>query len=576
MSTNSPQNIGNAPTEDPKDWTIMLYITADGTLTNFAVESLKQLNEAVSIPPKEKDASVIVAAHFSFPGDGTSPGDTTTPLSARAKAPANATPPEYIFEAPKSDPADSSKATGSKPVDRGLVLTLPPSTTVSKPATTPPEASTSDQARAPGQGSMSDQASTPPEDSSSCQASMSEKEALKAFLDGVYSNPKLKSKHYALILWGHGPELLLQPPEGNSTGDSNSLYLTPEELREVLTKIKPPTKDSKLDIIGFDACFMSMSEMAGELKGLADYMVASQDEVPDLSFPYACLVELFRKHGKNDLNSLLSGGVEAYVSTYQDCICNSTTGMNPVTLSALNLNNSDALKKAVKKLADVLVKAKNDPELQCVLIQARKDSQDYAGGLYVDLYEFCANLRKQLGKFDKTETWIQSIRAACRSVKTALEIAKNGDSLILANCSAVISSDTKKPQISCDPDKTTSHGISIYLPYLTDQQYTQVQRPLVKGTSGSHSGKGFTEALNGAGIEYLMSVRRDLILDTESYYPDLQFAKDTHWYNFISQVWTRALMKKVPADLDYHYSAQQSWMNVWREHIKGNNSDTHA
>ena len=61
-----------------------------------------------------------------------------------------------------------------------------------------------------------------------------------------------------------------------------------------------------------------------------------------------------------------------------------------------------------------------------------------------------------------------------------------------------------------------------------------------------------------------MSVRRDLILDTESYYADLQFAKDTHWYDFITQVWTTALMKKVPADLDYHYSAQQAWMNVNR------------
>jgi hypothetical protein len=417
---------------------------------------------------------------------------------------------------------------------------------------------------------VSKPASTPPEASTPSQANMSEKEALKAFLDGVYSNKKLKSKHYALILWGHGPELLLQPPEGNSTGDSNSLYLTPEELGEVLKKCTPPS-GSKLDIIGFDACFMSMSEMAGELRGLADYMVASQDEVPDQSFPYACLVELFREHGKNDLKSLLAKGVQAYVSTYQDCICNSSTEMNPVTLSALNLNNCGALSEAVKELADALVKAKNEPKLKCVLIEARKESQDYAGGLYVDLYQFCENLGERLGKLDQTETWIEGIGPACDSVIKALKISENGDSLILANYSVVISNDTNKPKIA-NPAETTNHGISIYLPYLTDQQSTQVQRPLVKGGSGTHSGKGFTEALNGAGIEYLMSVRRDLILDTESYYPDLQFAEDTHWYNFISQVWTRALIKKVPADLDYHYSAQQSWMNVCRESIKGNNS----
>ena len=71
MSTTSPQHIGNSQTEKPTSWTIMLYITADGTLTNFAVESLKQLNEAVST--LTGPTTVKVAAHFSFPGGATDP-----------------------------------------------------------------------------------------------------------------------------------------------------------------------------------------------------------------------------------------------------------------------------------------------------------------------------------------------------------------------------------------------------------------------------------------------------------------------------------------------------------------------
>jgi len=81
---------------------------------------------------------------------------------------------------------------------------------------------------------------------------------------------------------------------------------------------------------------MSMFEMADEIRGLADYMVASQEEVPDPSFPYDSLVKLFRRYG-NKTELLLKHGVRAYVRSYQDYVCNAITGMKRVTLSALRL-----------------------------------------------------------------------------------------------------------------------------------------------------------------------------------------------------------------------------------------------
>jgi Clostripain family len=489
-------------------WTIMLFITADGTLTNFAVESLKQLNEAVSTLAGSGSTSVKIAAHFSFPGGA------TDPATAAAGAPASQTIREYIFP----------PAGGIASVLPTQVRTLPVTKTVLTQSNAPV------------------------------------KQALKAFLKRTYSNSNFnKSTNYALVLWGHGPELLLQPPPDNSTGDSNSLYLTPEELRKVLEGCKPRKGDFKLDIIGFDACFMSMFEMADELKGLAKYMVASQDEVPDLSFPYGNLIKLFQEP---NTASLLTKVVQTYVSTYQDSICNNTTQMNPVTLSVLELKNCDALTKQVQSLACALWRAKDDKGLSDALIEARKYSNDYAGGLYVDLYDFCTKLSDQRNKLAKDKR--EPIRIACEAVRTAINVTKTGDSLILANGSVEFLKDRKNTEPLFDNNAKANHGISIYLPYLRDEQYSQVQKPLAKGTPGSHSGKGFGEALQGAGIEYLMVARRDLILDTESYYPNLKLAKETGWYDVITQVWTRALMKKVPADLDYHYSAQQSWMNVTR------------
>ena len=68
------------------------------------------------------------------------------------------------------------------------------------------------------------------------------------------------------------------------------------------------------------------------------------------------------------------------------------TGMKRVTLSALRLDKCDRLKNAVDTLASALLGAQNDGDLPGLLIEARTESRDYAGGLYVDLYEFCTKL----------------------------------------------------------------------------------------------------------------------------------------------------------------------------------------
>src|ERR1700685_2185216 len=66
-------------------WVIMLYIAADSALANFAVESLKQINDSINMPcwdpqkgqedQPELKASVIVAAQFAIDA----PGGQTVP-----------------------------------------------------------------------------------------------------------------------------------------------------------------------------------------------------------------------------------------------------------------------------------------------------------------------------------------------------------------------------------------------------------------------------------------------------------------------------------------------------------------
>jgi hypothetical protein len=530
-----------APSALKTSWTIMLYIAADSALANFAVESLKQLNSSVRAASTEDKAEVVVAAQFSI------------------DAPGGQEIQRYIFKKGSKEGLKNNKEHALN-----------------------------------ARGDLS----------------LSEQGALERFLHWVYEgkdkegNDVMKADHYALILWSHGPELFLQPPPGGKTGDSASLYLTPVDLRDALAKSQFCKEDRKLELVGFDACSMSMFEMAYEIQDLAKLMIASQEEVPDASFPYYELVKLFREQGDilgtflGKLDSKESGserdshsekeaaneavteslklarpsltkGVQDYLDAYQDYVVGKHTGMNPVTLSVLNLTHCGRLKEAVDQLACALLKGKDDRELMRCLIQARNNSQDYAGGLYVDLHEFCTKLEKQLDDPKDPEKWT-GIRKACQDVVAKLTPQSDpllGNSLILMNGAV-----TEKGTTSINENNTTNHGISIYLPYLSNRQFgDKVNRPLVKGGPGTNGAKGIPTTLNVAAAAYMVIALHHLILDAESYYEDLKLAKDTAWYGFITDQWTKAIADTDP-DPGFHYSDRQIEINRRRKpfNIPGN------
>ena len=482
--------------KDRKDsklkWVIMLYIAADSTLANFAVESLKQINNSIGAPSGPDDlATVVVAAQFAL------------------DAPAGQVVPRYIFDEHSGGSIRNS---------------------LRQPLNAPPN--------------------------------MTEQEALISFLQWVYKQKECSDgDNFALILWGHGPELLLQPPpaeDPNNPGGpkhtSASLYLTPEELRVALEQGLRGKKP--LDIIAFDACSMSMFEAAYEVRECAQYMVASQEEVPDLSFPYDTLVGLFRAHGDNP-KALLHEGVTAYVSAYQDYICGPITGMTPATLAALDLSACDDLRDALCSLSCAFLNARLAPSLPSLLLGAREDSRSFVAGLYVDLYDFCSNLLTQLkvvqtqvtqkerkalsGQVATKSAWISPIMDACEQVIKALEAS----GLVRENSSI---------DSSCN-------GVSIYFPYISSDEYVVINQPTVKGGPDT-IGKGFSTVLNSAASTLLLCVRRNLIDETEGYYEDLRLSADTDWYRFIMEVWTKILIDDSPDDLNVVYSAQQSAVNA--------------
>jgi hypothetical protein len=394
---------------------------------------------------------------------------------------------------------------------------------------------------------------------------MTEQQALIDFLQWAFRQKKLKADYYALILWGHGPELLMQPPPAPGN-QSVSLYLTPVDLRIAMQEVAPlPNNNKYFDLIAFDACSMSMFEMAYELRDCAKYMVASQEEVPDLSFPYDMIVPPFRKKG-TDLEALLREGVYAYIETYQDYIDDEITEMKPVTLSALRLFECSALKEALRKLSCALYAAKGKhPGLPSLLIKARESARDFVSGLYVDLFDFAAGLISELdagphviqhGASKQASipigpgSWKFPIRQACQDILAALEedTRSKKNLLVLANSSA---------DGSCN-------GVSLYMPYLSNDQWVGINRPMIKGGDATRGGKDFSSLLNVAAPQQLLCERRQLIEDTEHYYEALQLSVDTGWYRFIVEQWTPILVTIAAKNLDDVYSAKQAALNACR------------
>lgn len=102
---------------------------------------------------------------------------------------------------------------------------------------------------------------------------MSEAASLSSFLK--WSAEKYPAKRLALVLWDHGM--------GYQGGflDGSSDYLT---LKEIVSGIK----DSGVhpDLVAFDACLMGMHEVAMSLRGVADWMVGSEEIEPGSGYPY--------------------------------------------------------------------------------------------------------------------------------------------------------------------------------------------------------------------------------------------------------------------------------------------------
>lgn len=487
--------MNNKPLSDkPVNWTIMVYISADDVLANFAIDSLNQLRSAATAVGDK------VVALFD-PNDG----------SEKAF--------RYSFEIKEKD----------------ALLSLAG------------EKSEEEKIQAVPLSFFEEEIDA---------LNIADPKTLTDFVNwatGELVNPetgtlyKPKDRNYCLILWGHGTELLLD----QDPGIKGERYLTPAKLETAL-KSADLIKNNKLDIVAFDACSMSMIEVASALQGCARFMIASQDEVPDVSFPYGKILKDLRGHGKDpkDVCRLIP---KIYLQSFRDYRITSRNGvsrngMQEIMLSSLNLEKIENITDPVGELADLLVRSVANEDLSNAIVDARKSSRDFVLGLFVDLSDFCEKLSKRLDKlvFQDME-YSKQLKDVCVQICDAIkihdatEIPDTDDS-----GDVTIANETRENVKDC-------HGVSIYFPYSVQEDENQQTKRLL----GDNETGTVNLPLVKGGRDHTVKARNGRIVELEADFEQLPFFKDDGWGAFIKQGWSRVLARKFPDKLDLHYSAEK-------------------
>jgi hypothetical protein len=196
------------------------------------------------------------------------------------------------------------------------------------------------------------------------------------------------------IAGGNGETAPFRSAPGSSYRSASNDETNADVLynREMEDSLKTSLGERKLDIIGFDACLMSMVETAYAFKDVSRYLVASEELEPGLGWKYDDWLTTLEANPSQDAAALAKVTVQSYQKYYTD----PDTGDPQTTMAAFDLAQAQPLATAISTLADSL-SAKMDSQLQSV-IEARAATSVYAPGYnfyHVDLGQFLTQLKSR-------------------------------------------------------------------------------------------------------------------------------------------------------------------------------------
>jgi hypothetical protein len=312
----------------------------------------------------------------------------------------------------------------------------------------------------------------PPVPSRGMSGEQSPKVALRAFLD--FCRREYPAKHYMLFILGHGQVVGNDVFLFDEHAAEHSLSLA--QLGEILTDFKEGLdKGDEFQLVSFHSCSMSGLEVAYELEGTANYMLASQSPAFVGSWTYLqILIRLFK-----DVEWWLNGEGEAdggapdgerptaeavrrmlkkfwaycFYNSYDFRLAGYSFDVSLCNLTRLH-EAGDAISDAIGGLADALIDALPDPLAQERILLAHWDAQSFFDENYTDLYDFCLCLtnrcRSVIPASRDTQKKLDAMVDACNAVTRELSL---GDDKLVVRSDFI------------GPTYQYSHGVSVFFPW---------------------------------------------------------------------------------------------------------------
>ena len=244
------------------------------------------------------------------------------------------------------------------------------------------------------------------------------------------------SDRLMVVIWSHGSGV----DDRDSYKGKRDLYFVPEEeIEEIATAFDDSAKDFldnielqkalnvsvNIDVLGFDACLMSMFEIAYQLRNNAQVLVGSQYVEPLSGWDYPRILEELDHEG--DSQVMGEQLVQFYADYYERESYN-------VTQSAYNLEMVERVAKDIDSFAKVLREHISDRKaLKYTFLSAQMFGQSD----YIDLVDFVKKVKSRLG--------IEAVEPYADALLASLE------KMIISNA-------------TLGHRMRDAHGVSIYFP----------------------------------------------------------------------------------------------------------------
>lgn len=310
--------------------------------------------------------------------------------------------------------------------------------------------------------------------------------SLRTFLN--FCAEKYPAHHYMLFILGHGIVV------GNDIfmldEHASKQALTLSELGRILSNFKDDIEleGSTFELVSFHSCSVSSLEVAYELQGTANYMLASQGPTFVGSWPYRqILIRIFNDlqefQRKIDVRQML-------IKIFHYCVFNATDFLlagYSFQLTLIDLTKMSKIKEPVGKLSAALIKALQD-EVHGELIEnfvllSHWKSQSFFNEMFTDLYDFCFCLSNKIEGFmahpgitlkPEVAGLLADMKQACQDVMKSLvkeNPVKPGEAYAEQ---MIVAADSLGPAFQY------SRGLSVYFPWSRPSEDSRIMSEYAK------------------------------------------------------------------------------------------------